>query len=109
MPGAMVDHIRITVYYTMPVGISQSSGSSPMMLNTYAVSPDELIVNYHTGNPGGAALELFNLLGTSCYKARLSGNAGIEKINISSLPPGIYFLRMKSGDATETKKLIIGE
>ncbi len=109
MPGAMIDHIRITVYYTMPVGISQNSTSSPVMLTAFSLSPGELLVNYQTGNSTGARLELFNILGANCYMVDVKSSAGSEKINTSALKPGIYFLRMKAGDAIETKKLIIGD
>ena len=57
---------------------------------------DEITI---TGNPkleiGNWKLDIYNLLGEAVFRKQLqSKNSKLETINVSSLPPGIYFLQV---------------
>ena len=84
-PGAMIDHIRITIYYTMPVGI-QESVSSDDMVSAYQLSPTQLQVNYNLGNTSNGKIAVTNILGQNVFVKNISASSGAEKIDISGLP-----------------------
>lgn len=48
-------------------------------------------------------VEVYNVLGKPILSADLNGN----ELNISSLDPGIYFLKIREGDKSSTRKLVI--
>lgn len=48
-------------------------------------------------------IEIFNVLGKPVLSARLTGN----ELNISSLEPGIYILKILEGKSTATRKLVV--
>lgn len=48
-------------------------------------------------------VEVFNVLGKPILSANVSGN----ELNISALDPGIYFLKIKEGNQSSTRKLVI--
>lgn len=48
-------------------------------------------------------IEVFNVLGKPVLSASLIG----KELNISSLESGIYILKIKEGNATATRKLVI--
>jgi len=63
------------------------------------------------GNTGGfVTLKVYDVLGkeiaTLVNKEQQSGNYKVT-FNASSLPSGIYFYRLQSGNFVETKKLIL--
>lgn len=48
-------------------------------------------------------IEVFNVLGKPVLSANLTG----KELNISALESGIYILKIKEGNATATRKLVI--
>lgn len=48
-------------------------------------------------------IEVYNVLGKPILSADLNG----KELNISSLDPGIYFLKIKEGNRSSTRKLVI--
>lgn len=48
-------------------------------------------------------VEIFDVLG----KKILSASMNAKELNISSLTPGVYIIKIKEGDATATRKLIV--
>ncbi len=48
-------------------------------------------------------VEIFDVLGKRILQATVS----TREINVSELTPGVYILKVKEGDATATRKLII--
>jgi len=53
---------------------------------------------------GKANLEIFNINGYILYERRLSD--GINLIDIKNYPPGLYFVRILSGDFIKTEKML---
>lgn len=48
-------------------------------------------------------IEIFNVLGKSVQKTRIRG----RELDVSTLDPGIYILKIQEGKARATKKLVI--
>ncbi len=48
-------------------------------------------------------VEIYNVLGKSILSANLTGN----ELNISSLDPGVYIMKIQEGKSTATRKLVI--
>jgi hypothetical protein len=46
---------------------------------------------------------IFDILGKTILQSTLTS----KELNVSSLTPGVYFIKIKEGDATATRKLII--
>ncbi len=48
-------------------------------------------------------IEIFNVLGKSVYKTRIRG----REMDVSTLTPGIYILKIQEGKAKATRKLVV--
>ena len=48
-------------------------------------------------------VEIYNVLGNSILSAELVGN----ELNISSLDPGIYIMKIQEGKSSATRKLVV--
>ena len=48
-------------------------------------------------------IEIFNVLGKNVLSAELVGN----ELNISSLDPGIYIMKIQEGKSSATRKLVV--
>lgn len=48
-------------------------------------------------------VEIYNVLGNSILSAQLIGN----ELNISSLEPGVYIMKIQEGKSTATRKLVV--
>ncbi len=48
-------------------------------------------------------ITIFDVLGKRVYQSVLSG----KELNIGSLSPGVYIIKIKEGEASATRKLII--
>ncbi|APG60462.1 T9SS type A sorting domain-containing protein [Christiangramia salexigens] len=48
-------------------------------------------------------IEVYNVLGKSVYKTRIRG----REMDVSTLTPGIYILKIQEGKAKATRKLVI--
>jgi hypothetical protein len=48
-------------------------------------------------------VEIFDVLGKKILQATISS----KELNISALTPGVYIIKIKEGDATATRKLIV--
>ena len=55
-----------------------------------------------------ASIQIFNLLGKSVYSSTLN-STDRNRINIQSLPSGIYFVRVDNGNGVATKKFEVIE
>ncbi|RZJ72680.1 MAG: T9SS type A sorting domain-containing protein [Flavobacterium sp.] len=48
-------------------------------------------------------VEIYDVLGKRILKADIAG----KELNISTLNPGVYIIKIKEGDASATRKLIV--
>nr|WP_322623106.1 T9SS type A sorting domain-containing protein [uncultured Flavobacterium sp.] len=81
-----------------------SAGKGPIEgLNIYPnpVSGGKLYITSKTGQTKD--VEIFDVLGKRILVASISG----KELNISDLTPGVYIIKVKEGEASETRKLIV--
>lgn len=81
-----------------------SAGKEPIEgLNIYPnpVSGGKLYITSKSGQ--SRDIEIFDVLGKRILAASISG----KELNISDLTPGVYIIKVKEGEASETRKLIV--
>lgn len=64
-------------------------------------SGQKVYINTKSGK--SKKVEIYNVLGNSILSAELVGN----ELNISSLEPGIYIMKIQEGKSTATRKLVV--
>jgi hypothetical protein len=105
-----VNHIRITVDYTLASGVHQSQTSAPIGFHVY-VSEQEIqfgFVPQHGDN--AASVKIYDQLGQLNMRKDLTGlKAGANHFSFSrsSFSAGVYFAMLEAGGRTLTKKFII--
>jgi len=102
-----IDSIINIEYQTMGIEIIDQP------INYISVYPnpasDELTINYQLKKSAVVNINLIDLQGKQHMALNKEANAmGIqtESMNISHLPPGVYFLRLQSGNDVVTKKVV---
>lgn len=72
------------------------------------VTNEELFVKPENNNPI-SRMEIINILGQKAMSIQLHQTSGneIERINVTSLKAGIYYLAISTAEGTSTKKIII--
>lgn len=50
-------------------------------------------------------ISIYDVLGKKVLQATL--NVNVKELNIASLSPGVYIIKIKEGEATATRKLIV--
>lgn len=66
---------------------------------------DNITVDFNGMGTGNSSLEIYNMLGTVIYSENVSAQANTV-INISTLQPGVYFLKFQNEGSAYTKKII---
>jgi hypothetical protein len=85
-------------------GTSESGKEAIEGLNIYPnpVSSDRIYITTAKQSQS-KEVEIFDVLGKRIVQATLNG----KELNISGLTPGVYFIKIKEGDASATRKLIV--
>lgn len=83
---------------------TQAGGKEPIEgLNIYP-NPVNGGKVYITSKSGQAKdIEIFNVLGKRVLSASISG----KELNIADLTAGVYIIKIREGESTETRKLIV--
>lgn len=104
-----VDHIQMTVYYTLPTGtFSQTRTAGEFVLSPNPATNQFAIYDVRSTI---SKIEIYNLFGEKVFPSPLSplffrrGDGG-EVIDVSSLSPGIYFAVIDTGKEKITRKFI---
>ncbi len=66
-----------------------------------ATAGDKVYITTRAGE--NKKVEVYNVLGKNLLVTNMSGN----ELNISSLDPGIYILKIKEGNSSATRKLVV--
>jgi hypothetical protein len=108
MPMASIDHIRITVYYSVSTGISAASSSQHYLSASYHTSSQQVHVSYSLGASGQTGtLKMLNVLGQTIFSQSLHASQGKEIIDAENISPGMYFIRIESPGREHTKKVLV--
>ena len=97
-----VDHIQITVYYTISTGTFSQTKSA----GEYAIFPNPVFNELRIKNAGSRILdiEIFNLYGEKIYSRQTAVDK--QALNISSLSPGIYLAVINTGTEKIAQKFV---
>ena len=97
-----------TADYSTDVGINETSGFTNMQVYPNPAT-NLLIVDFNLDQPSSVTFDLLNLEGITVYTDKLSdGNGRIHKtFNVSSLPAGVYCLRISSETGIVNKKIVL--
>ena len=94
---AQVDHVRVTVYYTTPAGLSEISGVSFQPFVAYPNIEFRDLTNITDGK-----LVILDRLGRQVVKVE---NFSGKPIDISALKKGMYVIRLETTKGTVTRKI----
>lgn len=96
------------IFYTTISGISNQTNALHYNVFPNPVATGELFVSI-TPTQAEITIEIYNVLGQAVKTILIEGSSGSasQKINVSDLPKGIYYLKLKTGAQEAVKKLII--
>lgn len=103
------DTVQITINYNAPSGVHETSGiiSTMELFPNPGVSSVYLKVN--SVKNADAKIVIYNSLGSAISEKNVALTEGKNKIdlNAESLSSGIYFVNVRTGKSTLTRKLVI--
>lgn len=102
------DSVAYTVNYEVNGGIGLEEG----LFTDFSVYPNpatsQLNIKYAGMNGSNITFELVNMVGNKVYSKKLESKSADLKLDISTLPRGVYFYILKSdGKVSTSKKLVI--
>jgi len=99
-----VDHIQMTVYYTLPTGtFSQTKAANNFSLFPNPVTTQFTIYNLQFTISN---IEIYNVLGEKVFEKRLTSDVQRPTINVSNFSPGIYFAVIDTGKEKVKRKFV---
>ena len=101
--GKKLIHIVLLLLFFSTVGLSQDLRQQNDALGFYPnpVSTGKIYITSKTNLDKQVAI--FDVLGKKIFQATISS----KELNISSIPPGIYIIKITEADAECTRKLIV--
>ena len=99
---ADIDHIRVTVYYSNPVGTKEIMSQSSDVSVYPNPATSEIFIKNNTETI--QSITIFDAQGKQVMKQEIKNNE--TKLNIGNLESGIYFIETKTEKGVERKKLV---
>lgn len=95
--------------YTGATGVSPSDNTAASSQTIVYIYPNPASANITTQIRGsnGGEISIVNVLGEKVISAGFAGANEYRNINLGALPPGIYFLSVKTATEVSVSKLII--
>ena len=104
------DSLQFNLIYNNPAaGVKELNNS----VSRFDVSPNpanEMVnVSFNFKGVGNGELNIVNALGQTLISKNITLNDGKNTVymNVSELPQGVYFVRIKNGEAITTKRLVV--
>jgi len=101
-------------YYYIVVGISGIAEINPAVVNLGQNYPNPVTqgltdIDFYTPRLGEFSFKLINLLGKEVISRKVTAQKGMNtiKLNVSSIPPGVYMYSLTGKSSTLTKRMII--
>jgi len=105
LQSAFVDHIRITVYYTLAIGIVElSSQTSEITMFPNPASSSVTVIN---SSEAIESVVIYDMLGKIVYQSEIKNKK--YDINVDALNKGIYFIQTKDSEGKITTSKFIKE
>lgn len=106
----LITFLLIGFLMIAPPAIAQESSRVPQRTETpidgLSIYPNPVTggkVYISSSKNQDKTIEIFNVLGKSVYKTRIRG----REMDVSSLTPGIYILKIQEGKDKATRKLVV--
>jgi len=111
--AADVDHIQLSVYYTIPTNVSAPAASPFSNINiTAETGGDDILISFDVSRPAEFySVAIFSATGQRVFmKENFNLHTGShrETINTENFSKGLYIVRITSADACFSKKVLIG-
>lgn len=91
-----------------PVGIEEEKGRSKFAMSPNPASEYFKLEGIKSHNSSGQVVEILNITGKIVSEKQIINSTDLERIDITNLRPGIYFVRVKTTNAvSETQKLVV--
>ena len=94
------------IFILTPAGSIKETKTQQNQLNWY-IQSNSLIIDVHEKYFGNGEILLTDLLGRSLIDRQVYFDSNKFSINISSLPSGIYIVKLRKGTYVGTTKIII--
>ncbi len=107
LPTAMIDHVRITVFFTISSVQYSASSASGNLFTAYTPGTGAIEVSYQLGGMNKGKLMLTNLLGKTVFAKELGAPEGKEDVQTAGMLPGIYFMQLSTSERSQTRKILI--
>jgi carboxypeptidase T len=95
--GFYFDDLKLNI----PLSTTLSNVSSTIQQFRIFPNPTNSMLNINT-NLSDYSIKIYNLMGQQLYSTE--SNHGMQKINVSELTTGMYFIEIRSNSITETQK-----
>ncbi|MEW6470405.1 MAG: T9SS type A sorting domain-containing protein [Bacteroidota bacterium] len=103
-----IDHVTITVYYSLTTGGEFSQTASPNTLQANYSPGEDLIRVSGTTREASAELMVTNIVGQLVFSSSLASAGEISQaVSTAGLPEGIYFVSLAASDKLITRKVIV--
>ncbi len=96
-----VDHMRITVYYTLSTGMYSQTLTTGDLFN---LSNSEGLLDVACNEAG--SVTMMNLMGQPVFSQKVNADEKIQ-ISTSGLAKGVYFIKLAADSRGQTKKVFI--
>ena len=96
-----VDHMHITVYYTLPTG---TYSQTITVGDLFSIAPSDELLEISCSETG--TLNVLNVLGQSVFSREVKAGEELQ-IPASGLAKGVYFVKFANDESAQTKKIFI--
>jgi hypothetical protein len=103
------DSIQVVVHYNQTMGLTNHAS----VLNAMDVFPnpatDNVTIRINSVKAAEGKLSVYNALGAAVNEKQITLSEGKNKVdlNVESLPAGLYFASIKTGNTVTTKKFVV--
>lgn len=105
--GVNVDHVSMTVYYSVTTGVIESQTSAPDSFSVNQVNESSVLFSFNISSKTGVELNLYDLSGKLIYSKEFGEQtSGMHKETVSTenLQSGIYLAQYIYGDKVISRK-----
>jgi hypothetical protein len=103
------DSVQVSLRYNSPTAINEVAEAVSSLDVFPNPATESATIKVVSSKGGNAVLTVYNALGATVNNRNIFLSAGKNKIdlNVESMPSGVYFANIKTGNNTVTKKFIV--
>lgn len=103
------DSAQVIVQYNQVMGLKNNAGNVSALSVYPNPASHNVFIKLSSNNDDNALISVVNLLGSVVMEEKRNLSAGDNTLNfnVESLPAGVYFANVKTGNTLSTKKFIV--